>query len=99
MSCIFFFFEVSSFLNIIVILSLQTALSRRLSDAKTSDDCSSVISKASSHEDCPVQEKPSYAALGITVHERKWTDGSVPLDAVSADLARLGKVGIVYLAF
>ncbi|KAK9947751.1 hypothetical protein M0R45_003360 [Rubus argutus] len=68
-----------------------TALSRRLSDAKTSDDCSSVISKASSHEDYPVQEKPSYAALGIDVHERKWTDGSVPLDAVSADLARLGK--------
>ncbi|KAL6224043.1 hypothetical protein ACLB2K_002899 [Fragaria x ananassa] len=74
------------------ILRTQAALSRRLSDAKTtSDDCSSVKSKASSHEDSPVQEKPSYAALGITVHERKWTDGSVPLDGVSADLARLGK--------
>ncbi|PRQ46630.1 hypothetical protein RchiOBHm_Chr2g0091101 [Rosa chinensis] len=74
------------------ILRTQAALSRRLSDAKTtSDDCSSVKSKASSHEDSPVQEKPSYAALGITVHERKWTDGSVRLDGVSADLARLGK--------
>ncbi|KAL6221837.1 hypothetical protein ACLB2K_005229 [Fragaria x ananassa] len=74
------------------ILRTQAALSRRLSDAKTtSDDCSSVKSKASSHEDSPVQEKPSYAALGVTVHERKWTDGSVPLDGVSADLARLGK--------
>ena len=76
-----------------MILCLQAALSRRLSDAKTtSDDCLSVKSKASSHEDSPVQEKPSYAALGITVLERKWTDGSVPLDGVSADLARLGKV-------
>ncbi|KAL6226512.1 hypothetical protein ACLB2K_000474 [Fragaria x ananassa] len=74
------------------ILRTQAALSRRLSDAKTtSDDCLSVKSKASSHEDSPVQEKPCYAALGITVHERKWTDGSVPLDGVSADLARLGK--------
>ncbi|KAL6221113.1 hypothetical protein ACLB2K_008865 [Fragaria x ananassa] len=74
------------------ILRTQAALSRRLSDAKTtSDDSSSVKSKASSHEDSPVKEKPSYAALGITVHERKWTDGSVPLDVVSADLARLGK--------
>ncbi|XP_050368367.1 uncharacterized protein LOC126786556 [Argentina anserina] len=74
------------------ILRTQAALSRRLSDAKTtSDDCSSVKSKASSHEDSPVQEKPSHAALGITVHEKKWTDGSVPLDGVSADLARLGR--------
>lgn len=39
-------------------------------------------------------EKPNFEALGIAVHEKKWTDGSVPLDAVSSDLARLGKVCI-----
>lgn len=38
------------------------------------------------------KEKPTCAALGFTMHEKKWTDGSVPLDKVSAELARLGKV-------
>ncbi|KAF2304575.1 hypothetical protein GH714_033702 [Hevea brasiliensis] len=64
------------------ILRTQAALSRRLSDANgrqpNQDDDSS------SNE--TVKEAP-----GFTVHEKKWTDGSVPLDTVSADLARLGK--------
>lgn len=28
----------------------------------------------------------------ITIHEKKWTDGSVSLDAVTSGLAKLGKV-------
>lgn len=39
-----------------------------------------------------VPEKPSTGAPVITIHEKKWTDGSVPLDAVSSELAKLGKV-------
>lgn len=79
------------------VLFLQAAISRRLSDANgrkpNSDDSSShEKTKSSSPGGCLILEKPSSAALGITVHEKKWTDGSVKLDAVSADLARLGKV-------
>lgn len=37
-------------------------------------------------------EKPTSATPIITVHEKKWTDGSIPLDAVSTSLAKLGKV-------
>lgn len=77
---------------------MQAALSRRLSDAhgrspSGGDDSSSdEKTKSGSPEDCLAQEKRSCTALGITVHERKWTDGSVSLDAVSSDLSRLGKV-------
>lgn len=76
----------------------QAALSRRLSDANSrhsnqDDDASNnEKTKPSSPEGCLDKEKPACAALGFTVHEKKWTDGSVPLDAVSTDLARLGKV-------
>lgn len=65
-----------------------------MSGRKPNSDDSSNNEKAKSSlsEDCIVQERPSCAALGVTVHERKWTDGSVSLDALSADLARLGKV-------
>uniref|UniRef100_A0A5B6YIG0 Uncharacterized protein n=1 Tax=Davidia involucrata TaxID=16924 RepID=A0A5B6YIG0_DAVIN len=78
------------------ILRTQAALSRRLSDAnsqKPNQDESGTKEKEKSSlaEGCLVPEKPTCAAPGITVHEKKWTDGSVPLDAVSADLARLGK--------
>ena len=41
-------------------------------------------------------EKPA-GAIGFTVHEKKWTDGSVPLDAVSSDLVLLTKVSIFYI--
>lgn len=47
--------------------------------------------KYSSNE-ASVQEMANSGALAITVHEKKWTDGSVALDTVSSDLARLGKV-------
>lgn len=65
-----------------------------MSGKKTSGNYSSAEekTKASSTESSLAQEKCNMAALGITIHEKKWTDGSVPLDAVSANLARLGKV-------
>ncbi|TQD92257.1 hypothetical protein C1H46_022139 [Malus baccata] len=76
----------------------QAALARRLSDAKGGipnggdDSSSNEKTKSGSLKDLVVQERPSCAAApGITVHEKKWTDGSVSLDAVSSDLARLGK--------
>ncbi|KAB2618507.1 hypothetical protein D8674_014376 [Pyrus ussuriensis x Pyrus communis] len=76
----------------------QAALARRLSDAKGGspnggdDSSSNEKTKSGSLKDLVVQEKPSCAAApGITVHEKKWIDGSVSLDAVSSDLARLGK--------
>ncbi|KAK6945010.1 Protein of unknown function DUF936, plant [Dillenia turbinata] len=78
------------------ILRTQAAISRRLSDVggqqQNQDNSSSIEDvKPSAVEGCLVSEKPSFAALGITVHDKKWTDGSVPFDSVSADLARLGK--------
>lgn len=38
-----------------------------------------------------VTEKSSNVAPVIAVHEKKWTDGSVPLDSISSELAKLGK--------
>ncbi|KAI4335809.1 hypothetical protein L6164_014418 [Bauhinia variegata] len=81
------------------ILRTQAAISRRLSDANgqkpNGDESSSTEnSKSCSPEEVLTQGKPNPAALGITVHEKKWTDGSVPFDAVSENLARLGKEAI-----
>ncbi|KAL1553231.1 hypothetical protein AAHA92_13931 [Salvia divinorum] len=59
------------------ILRTQAAISRRLSD---------VHEKSESPK-----EKPNGAAPVITIHEKKWTDGSVSLDAVTSGLAKLGK--------
>lgn len=71
-------------------------MSRRLSDVNSheSKDDSSTDgkSKSSSPEDCAVFDKPSALAAGITIHDKKWTDGSVPLDSVSSSLTKLGKV-------
>ncbi|KAL7259874.1 hypothetical protein ACSBR1_005691 [Camellia fascicularis] len=74
------------------ILQTQAAISRRLCDVngqKPDKDDSETCEKAKSSS--VVAEKPICTAPGITVHEKKWTDGSTPLDAVSAKLARLGK--------
>ncbi|XP_057537938.1 uncharacterized protein LOC130815472 [Amaranthus tricolor] len=80
------------------IIRTQAALSRRLSDANSheSKDDSSVDGKLKSSlpEDSAVSEKPSVLAAEITVHDKKWTDGSVPLDSVSSNLAKLAKEGI-----
>ncbi|KAA3490133.1 Serine/arginine repetitive matrix protein 1 [Gossypium australe] len=80
------------------ILRTQAAISRRLSDVhsqKSNDENSSSNekTKASSPEDGSAPEKATSAngAAGVTVHEKKWTDGSVAWDTISADLAKLGK--------
>ncbi|KAE8675906.1 Detected protein of confused Function [Hibiscus syriacus] len=80
------------------ILRTQAAISRRLSDVhsqKSNDEHSSSTEKtnASPPEDGSAPEKPTCAsgAAGITLHEKKWTDGSVPWDTISANLAKLGK--------
>ncbi|XP_057784683.1 uncharacterized protein LOC131002023 [Salvia miltiorrhiza] len=59
------------------ILRTQAAISRRLSDVHEKSESPT--------------EKPNGAAPVITIHEKKWTDGSVSLDAVSSGLAKLGK--------
>lgn len=77
-------------------MQIQAAISRRLSDINgrqtNQDDSTNEKTKSNLSESCLLPEKPSTAATGITLHEKKWTDGSVPLDSVSSDLARLGKV-------
>ncbi|PWA68909.1 hypothetical protein CTI12_AA304130 [Artemisia annua] len=71
------------------ILKTQAALSRRLSDVHDSPTVEKV--RASLCETPPMPEKSTTTALGITLHEKKWTDGSVSLDALSSNLARLGQ--------
>ncbi|KAL6575130.1 hypothetical protein OROMI_012415 [Orobanche minor] len=67
------------------ILRTQAAISRRLSDVH--DNLPTDIKSENPVE----QEKPNGAAPVITIHEKKWTDGSVSLDLVSSGLAKLGK--------
>lgn len=86
----------------LALADFQAALSRRLSDANSrqsnqDDDSSNEKSKPSSPEGSLDKEKPACAAIGFTVHEKKWTDGSIPLDAVSSDLAMLGKVRMAFV--
>ncbi|KAI7730484.1 hypothetical protein M8C21_019564, partial [Ambrosia artemisiifolia] len=76
------------------ILKTQAALSRRLSDVHSQHEDSPVEGKVkpSPCDTPPIPDRTTTTtALGITLHEKKWTDGSVPLDAVSANLARLGQ--------
>ncbi|KAE8816570.1 hypothetical protein D1007_05907 [Hordeum vulgare] len=77
------------------ILRTQEAMSRRLSDA---------TAELSSNDDSSVDEKPKppkktvssamkakTAAPKIILHDAKWTDGSIPLVAVSDKLSKIGK--------
>ncbi|KAL5711496.1 hypothetical protein ACHQM5_021944 [Ranunculus cassubicifolius] len=81
------------------ILKTQVAMARRLSDAhpghRSQGDASPTHEKPKSNnskaEGHLASEKSSQASPRITVHDRKWTDGSIPLDALSPNLARLGK--------
>ncbi|XP_039036582.1 uncharacterized protein LOC120173500 [Hibiscus syriacus] len=80
------------------ILRTQVAISRRLTDVhsqKPNDESSTSNEKRkpSRPEGGPSSEKPACGggALGITIHEKKWTDGSVPWDNLSPNLAKLGK--------
>ncbi|GMY35969.1 hypothetical protein FCV25MIE_31211 [Fagus crenata] len=79
--------------------AFQAAISRRISDVNgrrpsTDDSRTDEKTKPSSPDSRLNGEKPNFEAHGITVHEKKWTDGTVPLDTVSADLSRLGKAWI-----
>ncbi|XP_074269126.1 uncharacterized protein LOC141592390 [Silene latifolia] len=80
------------------IIRTQAAMSRRLSDAnslESKDDSSTDGNgKSNSHEECPTPSKLPALAAGITIYDKKWTDGSVPFDTVSAGLAKLGKEAI-----
>jgi len=85
---------------------LQAAMSRRLSDVSghkpgSNYSSSNEKTKALSPQSCVLGDKSNFAAMGITIHEKKWTDGSVPIDAVSGNLAKLGKVWVltVYYCF
>ncbi|KAE9462793.1 hypothetical protein C3L33_05311, partial [Rhododendron williamsianum] len=79
------------------LLRTQAAISRRLSDAssqksnKEDSEISGKTTKSSFMEAGLEPERPTSATPIITVHEKKWTDGSILLDAVSTSLAKLGK--------
>ncbi|XP_019089788.1 PREDICTED: uncharacterized protein LOC104732383 [Camelina sativa] len=78
------------------ILRTQAAMSSRLSDAnrRKSDSSSSACeekAKSCSSETSILEEVSAFGGVGITYYERKWTDGSVPLDSISEELAKLGK--------
>lgn len=79
--------------DIQAILRTQAAISRRLSDVSchAEDFGSEGKVKSGAMENSPDAEKPNNAAPVIPVHEKKWTDGSVPLHSVSSELAKLGK--------
>ncbi|OAY66392.1 hypothetical protein ACMD2_15379 [Ananas comosus] len=47
--------------------------------------------KSSKKMESASSEKQNLASANVTVQERKWTDGSIPLDGVSSNLAKLGK--------
>ncbi|CAD6255072.1 unnamed protein product [Miscanthus lutarioriparius] len=77
------------------ILRTQEAMSRRLSDATT---------EQSSNDDSSVDERPKprkkiestsvkakTTAPKIILHDPKWTDGSIPLDAIPDKLSKIGK--------
>lgn len=68
----------------IAVHPFQAAISRRLSDVHEN---SQKDEKSES-----LGEKPNSVAPVITIHEKKWTDGSVSLDTLSSGLAKLGKV-------
>ncbi|XP_043698862.1 uncharacterized protein LOC122649688 [Telopea speciosissima] len=78
------------------IMRTQVAISRRLSDANGGSAHLEPASMNERSKPCKaeahlVAEKHGSTTPTITVHDRKWTDGSVPLDFVPARLARLGK--------
>lgn len=78
--------------DIQAILRTQAAISRRLSDVSChAEDFGSEGKAKSGAENSPDPKKPNNGAPVIPVHEKKWTDGSVPLQTVSSELVKLGK--------
>ena len=84
-------------LKLIMYALLQAAMSRRLSDANRRKSDSSACEekvKSCSSESSLVEE-----VSDITYHDRKWTDGSVPVDSISGDLAKLAKVSVLCFSY
>ncbi|KAK8660550.1 hypothetical protein V6N13_051472 [Hibiscus sabdariffa] len=75
------------------ILRTQTAISRRLTDVHSQKSNEETCSSNEKRKGGSTSEKPACGggALGITIHDKKWTDGSVSWDTLSAYLAKLGK--------
>lgn len=77
------------------ILRTQAAMSRRLSDIhgqQTNQDYSSSNEKTNPCSvDSSLKPERSVVSPEVTFHDKKWTDGSVPLDKVPVGLARRGK--------
>ncbi|XP_039146105.1 uncharacterized protein LOC120283477 [Dioscorea cayenensis subsp. rotundata] len=78
------------------IIRTQAAISRRLSDVggenSNGDETSNEKPRPSNKIDCPsMPDKLHRAAPNFVIHDKKWTDGSIPIDALSDNLARLGK--------
>ena len=71
-------------------------MSRRLSDATTeisSNDGSSVDERPKPRKKTDSSAvKMKAVAPKILLHDPKWTDGSIPLDAISGTLSKIGKV-------
>ncbi|KGN65379.1 uncharacterized protein LOC101211203 [Cucumis sativus] len=78
------------------ILRTQAAISRRLSDAndhrpKSEEAQRREKKKSFSPSECEVPDERKFSGLGITVHDKKWTDGSVLVDAAPPNLVKLAK--------
>ena len=70
-------------------------MSRRLSDATTeqsSNDDSSVDERPKPRKIESTSVKAKTTAPKIILHDPKWTDGSIPLDAFPDKLSKIGKV-------
>jgi hypothetical protein len=72
-------------------------MSRRLSDAMmkqfgNDDSFVEERSKPRKKIDAPTSVKANTTAPKITLHNPKWTDGSIPLDALLHKLSKIGKV-------
>ncbi|CAL5097345.1 unnamed protein product [Urochloa decumbens] len=80
------------------ILRTQEAMSRRLSDATTeqsSNDDSSIDERPKPHKKMDsTSVKAKTMVPKITLHDPKWTDGSIPLDTLSDKLKKIGKEAI-----
>ena len=78
-----------------LLLYQQEAISRRLSDATTeqySTDDSSVDERPKPRKIDSTSVKVKTVVPKIELHDPKWTDGSIPLDALSDKLSKIGRV-------
>ncbi|KAK1265472.1 hypothetical protein QJS04_geneDACA016948 [Acorus gramineus] len=66
--------------------SSQAVLRAQVDPSATGKPVSNKISRSSS-----VPEKPKCSAPKITIYDRKWTNGSIPLDSLPGNLAKFGK--------